>query len=150
LYGGGVAASTKYAAFSELSVTDVRVEYRAANNEVFLCEELDDYASLDVIFSDVPAPDTCSATCGTWSQNRFATEVPTGFAGLNCSDSNAGWYTTAPAADNARIGARYSSYEMSGFLGTMGSRSYSSSYESTWGTDSEGAETEDSVLLYVR
>jgi hypothetical protein len=149
-FNTGVNVSTKYKSFSDIPVNDVRVHYLQSGTG-FTCESLDTADKLHEVFSDTPTQDTCSATCNTWSQDKFTSEIPTGFAGLNCSDGNEGWYTTDQNAENARIGARSTANTMAGFLGTTGDRGFSTStYEKTWGNWSEGSTAEDYVLLFIR
>ena len=149
--GSGISVSSKYWSFSELAVSDVRIYY-ALNDKEFLCEGLDGAEPLSDTFSRTPTQDTCSATCTTWSSDRFTgSEVPSGFGGLNCSDGNQGWYTTAPTGENARIGARTDGTFMAGFLGAMGDRFFSQSlYEKTWGNINVGEPTDSEVRLFVR
>jgi hypothetical protein len=151
-FSSGISVSSKYAAWSELPVYDVFVRYAALSTpRFFYCEGLDEHDTLDVTFSDVPAQDSCTATCTTWSQDRYAAEIPTGFGGLNCSDGGQDWYTVEPDAENARVGARDSGNRMAGFLGTMGDRSFdSATYEKTWGNNQIGFTTDAGVQFFVR
>ena len=146
-----VSVSTKYYSFSELIASDVRIAYKN-DGAYFLCEGLDVNDTLDVLFDSVPPSDDCTSVCTTWSSDRFsASEMPTGQGGVNCNDGNDGWWTTDPAGENARIGARMDVSVYAGFVGAMGDRGYSTNtYEKTWGAFNEGVVVDDNIMLFVR
>lgn len=91
-------------------------------------------------------------TAASLSDDRFPAGATGSPRGLNCSDTNQGWYSDG-SAENARIGGRDADFSLSenAYLGAMGDRSFSTSqYEKTWGEFTSGAAFDDNILLFVR
>ncbi|MCO4773374.1 MAG: proprotein convertase P-domain-containing protein, partial [Deltaproteobacteria bacterium] len=149
-YVSDITTSTKYSGWSEISASDLKVEYKN-DGAFFLCENLSATQPLSTSFATTPGSDTCAVTCGTWSQDRLSSDIPSN-AGLNCNDGNQAWYTGSAPAENARIGGRLNGAVMVGFLGAMGDRSPASTpYERTWWGQSEAGVAQDSnVMVFVR
>ncbi len=103
------------------------------------------------MFGEAPNQGECAFECDTWSTDRFVTSGPPGpEAGLNCSDGNEGWIEDT-SAENARIGAGWSSGTKAGFVGTTGDRGFDTSQlEKTWGGWSEGESFDSDVMIFVR
>jgi len=147
-----VSVTTKYRSFSEVTVSDVRIVYKN-DGAYMLMEGFDINDSLDNLFALVPGQGTCSVNASSLTETRFPSGATGSPRGLNCSDTNQGWYTDSGSAENARIGGRDADFSLSenAYLGALGDRSFDTSlYEKTWGEFSSGVAADNNIMLFVR
>ena len=151
-YSVSPGVSTKYRSWSELTVADVMIYYKS-DGAMFICYGLGQVNVLSGLFNSAPSPGACSVQCNGFVDTRLPAGATMDPVGINCSDADQGWWTTDTTAQNARIGgtdANAPGTSLNAFVGGMGTRSWTTALEHTWGDSSSGVVAEDDILIFVR